>query len=147
MKIYTKTGDTGESGLPGGGRVSKDAAVMEVCGSADELNTAIGLARSAGLPHDVDALLDRVQSQLFDLGAEAARLGAASNAAPHIDVSDVRALEEAIDQFDAELPPLRNFILPGGTAAAAALHFARAVCRRAERALVGLMRQCPALLG
>ena len=162
MKIYTKTGDAGETGLPGGGRVPKDAAVMEVCGSVDELNTAIGLARAAGVLDDVDVLLDRVQSQLFDLGAEAARQvgdcpdfrghraqhgrenGTVPLSGPHIDVADIRALEEAIDRFDAELPPLRNFILPGGTAAAAALHFARAVCRRAERALAGLLRQCPA---
>ena len=76
MKIYTKTGDTGETGLPGGGRVPKDATVTEVCGTVDELNTALGLARAARVPDDVDRLLDRIQSQLFDLGAEVARLGA-----------------------------------------------------------------------
>ena len=115
MKIYTKTGDTGETGLPGGGRVPKDAAVTEVCGTVDELNTVLGLARAAGVPDDVDRLLDRIQSQLFDLGAEVARLGAETNSGCRIDAADVRALEEAIDHFDAELPPLRNFILPGGT--------------------------------
>jgi cob(I)alamin adenosyltransferase len=145
MKIYTKTGDAGQTGLPGGGRVAKDAAVTEVCGSVDELNTAIGLARANGVPDDVDTLLDRVQSKLFDLGAEVARMGAECSSLPRIDAADVRGLEEAIDRFDADLPPLRNFILPGGTTAAAALHFARAVCRRAERHLVGLMRQCPAI--
>ncbi len=151
MKIYTKTGDKGETGLPGGGRVPKDAAVTEVCGTIDELNTALGLARAALAPEDVDCLLDRIQSQLFDLGAEVARLGAETNSGdpeywvPRIDAGDVRALEEAIDRFDTELPPLRNFILPGGTSAAAALHFARAVCRRAERLLVGLMRESPRL--
>ena len=88
------------------------------------------------MPDDVDRLLDRIQSQLFDLGAEVARLGAETHSGCRIDAADVRALEEAIDHFDAELPPLRNFILPGGTRAAAELHFARAVCRRAERWLV-----------
>jgi cob(I)alamin adenosyltransferase len=157
MKIYTKTGDAGETGLPGGGRVPKDAAVTEVCGTVDELNTALGLARAARVPDDVDRLLDRIQSQLFDLGAEVARLGADSKSGdpqptqgtgrpvPRIDAADVRALEEAIDHFEAELPPLRNFILPGGVVAAAELHFARAVCRRAERWLVGLMRETPRL--
>ncbi len=150
MKIYTKTGDEGETGLPGGGRVPKDATVTEVCGTVDELNTALGLARAALVPDDVDRLLDRIQSQLFDLGAEVARLGAETNSGPkywvpRINAAEVRALEEAIDHFDAELPPLRNFILPGGTPAAAVLHFARAVCRRAERWLVGLMRESPQL--
>lgn len=145
MKIYTKTGDDGQTGLPGGSRVPKDAAVTEVCGSVDELNTAIGLARAASVPGDVDALLDVIQSKLFDLGAEVARLGKASGSSPTIGAADVRSLEEAIDRFDAELPPLMNFILPGGTPAAAQLHFARAVCRRAERRLVGLMRDCPRL--
>jgi cob(I)alamin adenosyltransferase len=145
MKIYTRTGDAGETGLPGGGRVPKDAAVTEVCGTVDELNTVLGLARAAGLPDDVDRLLDRIQSQLFDLGAEVARLGAETNSACRIDAAQVRGLEEAIDRFDAELPPLRNFILPGGTHAAAQLHFARAVCRRAERWLVGLRRETPEL--
>ncbi|MGO9107729.1 MAG: cob(I)yrinic acid a,c-diamide adenosyltransferase [Thermoguttaceae bacterium] len=145
MKIYTKTGDTGETGLPGGGRVPKDATVTEVCGTIDELNTVLGMARAARVPDDVDRLLDRIQSDLFDLGAEVAQLGADGHSPCRIDAADIRALEEAIDQFDAELPTLRNFILPGGTFAAAELHFARAVCRRAERCLVGLMRESPAL--
>ncbi len=145
MKIYTKTGDKGQTGLPGGARVPKDADVTEVCGTVDEMNTAIGMARAAGVSGDVDALLDQIQSKLFDLGAEAAGLGTASNCTERITAADSQSLEAAIDQFEAELPPLRNFILPGGTAAAAALHFARAVCRRAERHLVTLMRQCPEL--
>ena len=145
MKIYTKTGDKGETGLPGGGRVPKDAPVAEVFGTVDELNTVLGIARAAQVPNNVDQLLDRIQSQLFDLGAEVARLGAESNSACRIDPDDVRGLEEAIDHFDAEFGPLRNFILPGGTLAASNLHFARAVCRRAERGLVGLMHDVPAL--
>lgn len=135
----------GETGLPGGGRVPKDAGVAEVCGTVDELNTTLGVARAARLPDDVDRLLDRIQNQLFDLGAEVARLGMETNSACRIDAADVRALEEAIDHFDGEFPPLRNFILPGGTPAAAELHFARAVCRRAERRLVGLRREVPEL--
>lgn len=145
MKIYTKTGDNGETGLPGGGRVPKDAAVTEVCGAVDELNSALGLARANQVPSDVDRLLNRIQSQLFDLGAEVARLGSETNSGCRIDAADIRDLEEAIDHFDAELPPLRNFILPGGTLSAAELHFARSVCRRAERSLVGLRRESPRL--
>jgi len=145
MKIYTKTGDKGETGLPGGARVPKDAAVTEVCGSVDELNTILGLARATRLPDDVDRLLDEIQIQLFNLGAEVARLGTETNSGCRIDTADVRGLEGAIDLFDAEVPRLRNFILPGGTIGAAHLHFARAVCRRAERSLVGLMRQAPQL--
>jgi cob(I)alamin adenosyltransferase len=145
MKIYTKTGDKGQTGLPGGGRVPKDAVVTEVCGTVDEMNTAIGLVRAAGVPGDVDVLLDEIQSKLFDLGAEVARRGTAFSTAQGITAADSEALEAAIDRFDAELPPLRNFILPGGTASAAGLHFARAVCRRAERHLVTLTRECPEL--
>ena len=145
MKIYTKTGDKGQTGLPGGGRVSKDAIITEVCGTVDEMNTAIGMARAAGVPGDVDALLNQIQSKLFDLGAEAAGRGTASNCTLRITAADSQALEQAIDRFDVELPPLRNFILPGGTAAAASLHFARAVCRRAERHLVTLLRECQEL--
>jgi cob(I)alamin adenosyltransferase len=145
MKIYTKTGDAGDTGLPGGARVRKDATVTQVCGTVDELNTVVGLARAAGLPDDVDCLLDAIQNRLFDVGAEVARLGMDASAAGRVGSAEVRALEEAIDRFDAELPPLQNFILPGGTYPAAKLHFARAVCRRAERWLVGLMREVPGL--
>jgi cob(I)alamin adenosyltransferase len=145
MKIYTKTGDDGQTGLPGGRRVPKDAAVTEVCGTIDELNTAIGMARAGGVPEDVDVLLNSLQSELFTLGAEIARQGATSVSTPQIDSSNTLALEAAIDRFETVLPPLRNFILPGGTVTAAQLHFARAVCRRAERRLVALMRECPGL--
>ena len=145
MKIYTKTGDSGDTGLPNGGRVPKDAAVTEVSGSIDEVNTVLGLTRAVGVPEDVDCLLARIQSDLFRLGAEVARLGAGSPGDSRIEAAAISALEEAIDRFDAELPPLRNFILPGGTWAAAQLHFARAVCRRAERRLVGLRREVPAV--
>ena len=92
MKIYTKTGDAGETGLPGGRRVSKDATVTEVCGTVDELNTALGLVRAAKVPDEVDRLLDRIQSQLFDLGAEVARLGTETNSGCRIDTADVLSL-------------------------------------------------------
>jgi cob(I)alamin adenosyltransferase len=140
MKIYTRTGDEGETGLPGGQRLPKDAEVMEVVGTVDETNTALGMVRAAGVPEDMDQLLDGIQHQLLNLGAEVARLGEQPAGAPSVTPEQVQALEEAINRFDAELPPLRNFILPGGTPAAAALHFARAVCRRAERRLVALER-------
>jgi cob(I)alamin adenosyltransferase len=145
MKIYTKTGDTGETGLPGGVRLPKDAGVPECCGTVDELNATLGMVRAGELPSDIDQLLERIQSQLFDLGAEIARQGADAPGMPAVGPEHIRALEEAIDRYDAELPPLTNFILPGGTPAAAGLHFARTVCRRAERRLVSLRREIPAL--
>lgn len=145
MKIYTKTGDAGETGLPGGIRLPKDAGVPECCGTVDELNSTLGLVRACTLPADIDQLLQRIQSQLFDLGAEVARQGAASQGMPTIGPEHIRIMEEAIDRYDAELPQLTNFILPGGTPAAAGLHFARTVCRRAERRLVTLRREVPAL--
>jgi cob(I)alamin adenosyltransferase len=145
MKIYTKTGDDGETGLPGGNRVPKDAPVTHVCGTVDELNTVLGVARAGGVPEDVDHLLERIQNQLFELGAEVARLGVEASFSCRIRSDDIQALEEAIDRFEAELPPLRNFIIPGGIIAAAELHFARAICRRAERWLVRLLRELPGL--
>jgi cob(I)alamin adenosyltransferase len=149
MKIYTKTGDTGDTGLPGGARIAKDAVVTEVFGTIDEFNTALGLARAAGLPEDVDLLLDGIQSQLFDAGAEVGRLGTVdlkgSSSAVRISAEQIDDLEKAIDRFEMELTPLRNFILPGGTPSAAMLHFARSVCRRAERRLVSLLRDQPGL--
>ena len=145
MTIYTKTGDTGETGLPNGSRIPKDATVTEVCGTIDELNTVLGLVRASRVPEDVDRLLDRIQNRLFALGAEVARLGAESSSGCRIETTDVRTLEEAIDNFDMELSPLQNFILPGGKRAAAELHFARTVCRRAERRLVAMIREVPGL--
>jgi cob(I)alamin adenosyltransferase len=141
MKVYTRTGDKGETGLPGGARVAKDIALLEFCSSVDELNTTLGAARAQHLPPDMDELLERIQHDLFALGAETARRGAEPAGAPAITPERVERFEQAIDRFDEELPPLRNFILPGGTAAAAALHVARATCRRAERRLVTLARE------
>lgn len=141
MKIYTKTGDAGETGLFGGGRVSKADERVDAYGEVDELNATLGLARSFGLPPDVDALLQRLQDQLFTVGAVLAT-PAETKAAAHIPVLQpewVEAMERAIDTFEAELSPMTHFILPGGTQAASALHVARTVCRRAERRVVPLL--------
>lgn len=142
-KIYTRTGDNGETSLLGGERVRKDALRIETIGCVDETNAAIGVVRveftrSGVAPEGVDAVLLRVQHSLFDIGAElASRSGTASNPARVRD-DDVLLLEAEIDHCDAQLEPLKTFILPGGAAAAAQLHVARCVCRRAERRLVEL---------
>jgi cob(I)alamin adenosyltransferase len=132
MKIYTKTGDRGETGLYGGGRVRKDAPRIEAYGTVDELNAVLGMARAEPLPAEIDGLLARVQNELFDVGAELATLDPAARG-PQIGEPQIAGLEQEIDRFEAHLPPLKQFILPGGTRAAAALHLARTVCRRAER--------------
>jgi cob(I)alamin adenosyltransferase len=138
MKIYTRTGDRGKTGLFGGVRVDKDDIRVEAYGTVDETNAAIGAARALGLSPVVDAVLTRVQEDLFVLGAELAtapdkveRLGF-----PLLGSSDVERLEQAIDAAELGLAPLKSFILPGGSTAAAALHLARTVCRRAERRLL-----------
>jgi len=143
MKIYTKTGDGGETGLFGGARVSKAHDRVSAYGDVDELNSTLGWARAAGLPEDVDALLASLQSSLFDVGAELATVPEKREKVtlPAIDGARVEALEAAIDRFEEELEPLKTFILPGGTEGAARLHVARTVCRRAERAVVGLGRE------
>ena len=137
MKIYTKTGDAGETGLLGG-RVRKDAPRIEAYGTVDELNAVLGLVRSEGPPSGVDALLERIQNHLFDLGAELASIGPAADRTPKIGSAHIASLEAAIDEHEAGLAPLKEFILPGGTRAASALHLARTVCRRAERRVVSL---------
>jgi cob(I)alamin adenosyltransferase len=142
MKIYTKTGDAGDTGLFGGPRVSKDDARVEAYGAVDELNAALGVARARGGDADLDALLAQAQDHLFALGAELATPpGAKARAAvPAIDAAWAAALEQAIDRLEGELEPLRSFILPAGAPLAAELHLARAVCRRAERRVVALHR-------
>jgi cob(I)alamin adenosyltransferase len=140
MKIYTRTGDDGTTGLFGGGRVRKDDLRVEAYGAVDEANAAIGLARGLGVESDLDKLLANVQHALFDVGADLATPADAA-ARSHLrppDEADVGELEAAIDRYEAELEPLRQFILPAGHAASAALHVARAVARRAERATVAL---------
>ncbi|MCU0675189.1 MAG: cob(I)yrinic acid a,c-diamide adenosyltransferase [Myxococcota bacterium] len=140
MKIYTKTGDEGETGLFGGGRVSKASPRVWAYGEVDELNSVLGLARTTPIDERVDATLARVQSELFDVGAElACTPGRAQKGfVPEIDEACVTRLEQAIDTAEEELAPLQNFVLPGGTLAAAHFHLARTVCRRAERRVVAL---------
>ncbi len=143
-RIYTRTGDRGETGLIGGRRVRKDHPRVEAYGAVDELNSQLGIARTLLSDTAVAALLDAIQHTLFDLGAELAtpsdaraRRGATMTAA------HVQALEDAIDRYQAVLPPLREFILPAGTPLAAAFHVARTVSRRAERRSVSLARKDP----
>jgi cob(I)alamin adenosyltransferase len=138
MKIYTKTGDRGDTGLFGGARVSKASLRVEAYGELDELNSVIGLVRTEPFDDEIDQLLARVQSRLFDLGAELATAPDSKVALgiPLVDEAEVHLLEEAIDRAEIELTPLKTFVLPGGSRAAAYLHLARTVCRRAERKLV-----------
>lgn len=142
MKIYTRTGDTGETGLFGGQRVAKDALRVHAYGTADECNAAVGLARAAGLDAGLDAMLAEVQNQLFVVGADLATPGESAHI-PRVGAGEVRFLEEAIDELEASLEPLRQFILPGGTQGAAQLHLARTICRRAERWAVSLAQAEP----
>jgi cob(I)alamin adenosyltransferase len=146
MKIYTKTGDAGDTGLFGGPRVSKDDLRVEAYGSVDELNATLGATRDRGRDPELDALLTRIQEQLFAIGAELATpAGARARAAlPGVSPGWTPELEGAIDRLEAELTPLRHFILPGGDPLAADLHRARAVCRRAERRVVALHHREPA---
>ncbi len=134
-KIYTRTGDAGTTGLGDGTRVAKDAARVEAYGTIDEANSAIGLVLASEVPEDVRTLLTRVQHQLFDLGGELCIPGHAA-----IGDADIEALERALDGYNADLPPLKEFILPGGGEAAARCHLARTIVRRAERATVTLAR-------
>jgi cob(I)alamin adenosyltransferase len=139
LKIYTKTGDRGQTSLFGGKRVAKDALRIEAFGTVDELNSVIGICRSARVPRKLDRVLEAIQSDLFTLGADLAA-PAASRRVPRISRSDVTRLESSIDAMEKNLPRLRNFILPSGGRTASMLHFARAICRRAERRIVRLAR-------
>ena len=141
MKIYTKTGDGGETSLFGGGRVAKDDARVEAYGAVDELNAALGLARALAPGSEIDGDLARIQAELFCGGGGA---GHAARARAHGTIPSVRpgwaeALERQMDRWDEALPPLTAFVLPGGRAQAAALHVARATCRRAERRAVAAL--------
>jgi cob(I)alamin adenosyltransferase len=138
MKIYTKTGDHGETGLFGGPRVSKNAPRIEAYGGVDELNAVVGLTRSEMLPEEIDTLLAQIQHDLFAVGAELATPDPVKHGTRTIGAAHYARLEQAIDQHEATLPPLTNFILPGGSRGAALLHLARTVCRRAERRLIAL---------
>ncbi len=143
MKIYTKTGDRGETGLFGGPRVSKDAPRIEAYGTVDELNSVLGVVRSILEHPEVDALLEQIQNELFSLGAQLATPNPAAHQTALIGPPQIAALEAAIDRYEAGLAPLVQFILPAGTPAAAQLHLARTVCRRAERRLVTLLHRSP----
>ncbi len=142
MKIYTRTGDGGQTGLFGGGRVEKDDARVAAYGDVDELNAALGVARAAGLG-TLDAWCQDLQDQLFTVGAVLAtpRGTRADAHIPHVREEWVTAMERGIDELQDTLPPQTHFILPGGTPAGAALHLARTVCRRAERSVVPLFRE------
>jgi cob(I)alamin adenosyltransferase len=140
VKIYTKTGDRGETGLFGGPRVRKSDPRVEAYGDVDELNASLGVVRAIVEDPELDAELGRIQSELFCVGAELATPHGAKarSAIPPVDPAWTTRLEGAIDAWEAEVPPLTRFVLPGGTRTAAALHVARTVCRRAERRAVSL---------
>jgi cob(I)alamin adenosyltransferase len=143
MKIYTRTGDDGTTGLFGGGRRSKADLRVEAYGTVDEANAAIGVVRAAGAPAELEAVLADVQRDLFTVGAELAcePSNASKLQMTLIDGADSQRLEKAIDAAEEGLEPLRSFILPGGSPTAAALHVARCVTRRAERAVILLSAQ------
>jgi cob(I)alamin adenosyltransferase len=134
-KIYTRTGDRGTTGLGDGRRVDKDDVRVEAIGAVDELNSALGVLLADALPEAVRDCLTQVQHSLFDLGGELSIPGHTMLTPAH-----ATRLEQALDAFNADLPPLKEFILPGGNSAAAACHLARAICRRAERRTFTLAR-------
>jgi cob(I)alamin adenosyltransferase len=143
-RIYTRTGDEGTTGLADGSRVAKDAARIEAMGAVDELNATLGVLLAENLPDDVRTCLTGVQHDLFDLGGELSVPGH-----PVMSEAHVVRLEGLLEQFNAALPPLKDFILPGGSRAASLAHVVRTVCRRAERRLVALShteKLAPALL-
>jgi cob(I)alamin adenosyltransferase len=145
LKIYTRTGDGGETGLFGGGRVPKDHARVDAYGDVDELNACLGVARAAEVMASVDEILVPIQRDLFAIGALLATPDREKMrehlSKARIGDDRITELEHAIDHGEAELEPLKAFILPGGTPKAAALHVARTVCRRAERRIVALTRE------
>ncbi len=136
-RIYTRTGDAGDTGRADGVRVGKDDVSIQAQGDIDELNSFIGLLASKNGDSDLAALIDHIQHDLFNVGAEL------SVSQQYITGSDVSFLEQQLDHYNAQLPPLKEFILPAGGEAASLCHVARAVCRRAERSLVARNRQQP----
>ncbi len=141
-RVYTRTGDDGTTGLGGGQRVPKDALRIEAYGTVDELNSVLGVALSSGLNEAVAGAVRTIQNELFHLGSDLCILeeDKAKMPVPSIEERHVVALEKLMDRLSEELPPLENFVLPGGSPGAAHLHVARTVCRRAERLLVALGR-------
>ncbi len=141
MKIYTKKGDAGETGLFGGSRVPKDDFRIRTYGTLDELNATLGIVTSnCDAPQDLRHRLLRVQAELFQLGAELATPKGKKVSTKLIENREIEVLEKEIDEMEAKLPPLQTFILPGGSRVASELHLSRTVSRRAERELVGLHR-------
>lgn len=136
-RIYTRKGDAGETALRGGGRVPKDHPRVEAYGALDEVSSTLGAARAFLQDAELDAVLERIQRDLFVMGAEVA---APEGTGPRVEEAQVLALEREIDRLDAELPRLSAFVLPGGHPAGSLLHMARAICRRAERRMVALAR-------
>ena len=142
MKIYTKTGDRGETSLFGNRRVPKDSLRIEAYGTVDELNSIVGICRSVAKRKKIDTVLARIQKDLFVVGTDLATPeGASRRPVRRISAAETTRLEQFIDEIDRQLPPLKNFILPGGDLHAAMVHFARTVCRRAERLCVRLTRE------
>jgi cob(I)alamin adenosyltransferase len=144
MKIYTKTGDTGETGLYGGQRVRKDELRVDAYGIVDELNAALGWAATQTADPQIASVILRLQSECFIVGGDLAtpierEAVPGATGVPRISEAATLRLEREIDRFEAELPPLTNFVLPGGSPGAAAIHVARGICRRAERRIVTLM--------
>jgi cob(I)alamin adenosyltransferase len=138
-RIYTRTGDDGTTGLGDGSRVAKDALRVASLGEVDELNCALGRVLAGDVPGAVRECLERIQHDLFEVGAELSLPGQV-----RIGEANIARLERELDAFNADLAPLKEFILPGGATAAADAHLARAICRRAERVLVALARHEPA---
>ncbi|MEX2582933.1 MAG: cob(I)yrinic acid a,c-diamide adenosyltransferase [Gemmatimonadota bacterium] len=149
MKIYTRTGDAGETGLFGGGRVPKDDLRVDAYGEVDELNAVVGLAAVAAETSAAASTLERlraIQEDLFAIGAHLATPATGGKAADHLPPLPLGRIEEMeawMDEAGERLPPLRNFLLPGGTESAARFHLARTVCRRAERRVLTLHRHSP----
>jgi len=139
-RTHPRTGDDGTTGLIGGKRVTKECPRIEAIGSVDELNALIGAVRSTPLPAGIDSLLQRLQDDLFNVGAELARAGEPVQDSRELPAEDIVQLEREIDALEAGLEPLRQFILPGGSTAGAMLHVVRTVARRAERRFVALSK-------
>jgi cob(I)alamin adenosyltransferase len=140
MKIYTRTGDGGTTGLIGGGRIGKESERIGAIGDVDELNAVLGLAASMVGDAELKDRIESIQCRLFDIGAE---LASGSDSAPRLSDEDVKELEVSIDGMSDSLAPLKAFILPGGNPSASVLHLARTVCRRAERSTLSLHRSEP----
>jgi cob(I)alamin adenosyltransferase len=140
VKIYTRLGDNGETGLLHGVRAWKNSPRLDAIGAIDELNAALGLIRTEDLSEAIDRILERVQNELFSAGTELASTNPAKMPFTPIAAQNIQAIEASIDHYETELQPLKGFILPGGVRAAAMIHVARTICRRAERQLVALVQ-------